>query len=257
MDIKHNRIKRLLAEHFTREEAEQLSNYPLSDPRVIAARHERKDIYWQYKEQGFTKKQIKEHVRFTNKVEGYTGKKGVEKKLEDVKSSSTTKSIYAEAKERFDRDLEARGRYRTLRKAGFFSFEAAELARMKNIPKQIRNQVFGTKPWQSMISSHPIALQNMLRAARNRIKKDPKNTGFSDRQIEALAIKLVKSILLDHKAKKTFNPFDWLKREYRPKTVVKDYQEVKKAEVAEVKHIKLQKSIRNVNFRQTKGSFWE
>jgi hypothetical protein len=257
MDIKDSRIKRLIAEHFTREEAERLADYPLSDPRVIAARAERKDLYWQYKGQGFTKKQIIERVRFVNKTEGYSGKKGIEKRLEDVKTSPSTKSIYAEAKERFDRDSEARGRYRTLRKAGFFSFEASELARMKNIPKQIREQVFKTKPWQAMIASHPIALNNMLRAAKNRVKKDPKTQGFSDKQIEVLAMRLVKSTLLDHRSKKTFNPYDWLRIEYKPKGVIKDYVEVKKAEVADQKHTTLQKSIRNANFRQVKGNIWE
>jgi len=257
MSLRDSRIKRLLADHFTREEAEKLADYPLSDPRVIAARAERKDIYWQYKEQGLSKQEITKQVRFVNKAEGYTGKKGIEKKLEDVKTSPATKTIYAEAKERFDRDLEARGRYRTLRNAGFFSFEATELARMKNIPKDQRNIVFRTKPWQEMISKHPTSLNDLINRAIARVKRDSSTKGLSAKQIEIIAIKLVKSTLLDHKNKRSFNPYDWLKREYKPKSVVKDYSDVKKAEQAEVKHIKLQKSMRNADFRQTKGSFWD
>jgi hypothetical protein len=70
-------------------------------------------------------------------------------------------------------------------------------------------------------------------------------------------MRLVKSTLLDHRSKKTFNPYDWLRIEYKPKGVIKDYVEVKKAEVADQKHTTLQKSIRNANFRQVKGNIWE
>jgi hypothetical protein len=257
MDIKDARIKRLLAEHFTPEESKRLANLniPLNDPRMVAIRKERKDLYWQYKEQGYTKKDITKRVRFVNKAEGLTGQKGIEKKIERIPHEAATQSYYLEAKVKFERDAETRNRYRILRRAGFFPFEAEELAKMKTIDPKFRKQVFDSPTWQKMIRNHPTVLNGLINRAVIRTRQDPKASKLSDKQIAIIAVKMVRSVLIERKTNKEFSPFDWLRKDYKPpKPVDMAY---KKQEESEKRYENIKKEVQHFKKNITKGQFWD
>ena len=254
-NLYEQRYERLIREHFTPQEAKQLAstNVPLTDPRMVSLRKERVELYWQMRNQHLPKSHLRSEIRIYNKVHGYSGKQGANRRIEEATGSN----YYSEAKNKWEQTQDFHKRFDILRKAGFYPFEARELARMRNIEPSKRDEVFKSKTWQAMIRNHPDALRELLNRAKIRINRDSDIGKLPPSRINQLANKLVREKLQEHKKKKTFNPYDWLKREYKPKSVIRNY-DFTRVDKAEAKHSTMRQSVRHDKLvKSNKGVFWD
>lgn len=254
------RLKRLVREHFTHVEAEQMLklNLPLKDAKMQAARQERKDLWRSFRQEGLKKGEIRSRLNFVNKAESYLGKTGAAKRLEEAAKSPGYQPLVEKVMFSNQAQADFQRRYIILRKAGFFDFEARDLARMKNLSPAQRNELFRGPMFQKMIANHPKEIVHRFDDALRRINKDPRFSNRTEKEKKRVAVNMVRDMLLMHRMKKKFNPYDWLKKEYpRPAKPPSSYSRdnVSKSKQAAARHDNLVSAINHA--KVPAGRFWD
>lgn len=219
-------------DHMPAWEARQLAEatqYRLDDPAIKQLRSLRRLEWRQHRKAGLGKRSFNRRVAFFYAADGLIerGKYQVVKNIQGI--SKEPKIAKAIRMLRIQRETPAgtEGRYSILRKALFFPWEAKLLARMKDIDPTQRRHTFLSKPWQAMIKTHKAYVEKMLVKAESRVRKQIGNEAFkllSNTRKKQLAMKILDDMLKKAYAMGKYSPFDWLKREYRPKTRPRVYQ---------------------------------
>jgi len=129
---------------------------------------------------------------------------------------------------RVQRETEAgaEGRYRILRDAGFFPWEARLLSQMKDVDPSKRRHTFLSKPWQAMIANHKKYMDKMLGKAAVRVRKEMGARRFDEltkTQKRRLSLQKLNDMLRRLYALGKYSPWDFLKLEYRPKPKPRSY----------------------------------
>jgi len=227
------RYRRLLyKDHLPAWEARQLSKateFALADPAMRELRSLRRMEWRQHQKAGLGKRSYDQRVAFYYVAEGLREKKKYQvlKNIQGIRREP--KIARAIRMLRIQRETPAgtEGRYTILRKAGFFPWEARILANMKDIDPGLRRHTFLSKPWQAMVKNHKAYMVKMLVKAEARLRKEMGIASFnllSNAQKKRRAQQILDAMLRKAYALGRYSPFDWLKREYRPKTKPRTYQ---------------------------------
>jgi|GEM_PF-6706098 len=230
------RYRRLTKEGFPSWEARQLSvatQYRLNDPAMKSLRSARRAEWRVHKKAGLSKRSYNQRIGFYYTVEGLK-KDDKYQVLANIQNISNTPLVAKRIRLlRIQRETPAGydGRFNILRKAGFFPWESRILARMEDIHPDLRRTTFLSKPWQAMIRNHQAFLEKMLIKAEAKIRRQMGSSAFkmlSNAKKKQLAMRMVEKALRASYEMGKYSPFDWLKREYRPKARPRAYESRKK-----------------------------
>lgn len=226
------RRRRLLLWGFAPFEARQLSKateYPLNHPAMKVLKHERRIAYREAKRSRVPKSKLNQEIAFMYKAEGFYEKRRY-LPLRRLKQIAAIPRIAAEVRTyRVIRESEGsyRGRYATLKKAGFFDWEAKILARMEDIKDPyMKRHTFMSKPWKAMIANQKGYRMKMLAKAGARVEKEMGSRRFralTKKQRLHLASKSLSAMLRRLYEAGKYTVYDWLKIEYRPKPKPRSY----------------------------------
>lgn len=227
------RYRRLLyKDHLPAWEARQLSEateFTLADPAMRQLRSLRRKEWRGHQRAGLGKRSYNQRVAFYYVAEGLREKRKYQV-LRNVQSIRRQPRIAKALRMlRIQRETPAgtEGRQRILRDARFFPWEARILATMKDIDPGLRRHTFLSKPWQAMIKNHKAYMEKMLMKAEARLRKQMGVTAFnllSNAGKKRRALRLLDDMLRRLYALGRYSPWEWLKREYRPKTKPRVYQ---------------------------------
>jgi len=213
------RYRKLSRWGFAPWEAKKLSHHRITDPAVKALVRERKQVMREARRAKISKTRIYSQMSALYKAEGITTKKAgfdAGRLLESYRQKPEVQATiqrYQVSQQRVALiETGYKDRYRTLRKAGFTTGEAKQLARMKEIDTNKRAATFKSAPWQLMIDRH----QGRIKA---RVKRIMKAGGLSWGQ----ALKEYNRQINKKIGQKRHSPWDWIKIEYRPVRRVRDY----------------------------------
>lgn len=227
------RYARLLGEGFPAWEARKIAaarEFRLADPALKVLRRERRVAWKETRKAGLGKRSLNRQIAFQYRAEGLVDDKG---RFRPVQRLSEIREIPRVARQvrmvRVQRETAAgmEGRYSILRRAGFFPWEARLLATMKDISPDQRRHTFLSAPWQAMIKNHRAFVERMTAKAGNRLRKEMGETRWN-RMTAAQKLRLSQEKLNDMLrrlyATGRYNPYDWLRREYRPTRAPRAYQ---------------------------------
>ncbi len=223
---------RLLKDHIPAFEARQLSRlveYTLAGPVLKKIRSERKKDWRASKRAGIGRRDFNRKVAFAYEVEGFKarGKYQVGERMRQISRERVVAKAIRMLRISKTTPAGRLGRLHILEKAGFFPWEARILATMKDVRKELRRHTFLSKPWQSMIKNHKAHVAKMMVRAKVRLRKQIGPTAFnllSESEKNRRAKKLLSDMLRRLYTQQKYSVYDWLKREYRPKTKPRAYQ---------------------------------
>jgi hypothetical protein len=203
------RKARLLKEGFAPFEARGFVNIKLSDPVMLYLRKERRAALRSTHKMKVSQSALYRQYKVLYQAEGwYKGRRyqplalfasytGKVKEIEDKRIRGLQARQHREERAaKPERGYEAR--FRALLECKFLVFEARILATMAHIRPENRNKVFNTHPWVAM------------RETRLRLVADLRAKGYSDREIRLM-------IRNWYRTGKVSDPYQFLRREYRPK----------------------------------------
>lgn len=223
---------RLRSEGFPYWEARQLSEatqYRLDDPAMKELRSLRRREWRSHSKAGLGKRSYNRRVAFYYESEGLKDRDKFQV-VKNVQGIRRTPQIAKRVKLlRIQRETPAGydGRYKILRDAKFFPWEARLLARMEDINPTLRRATFLSKPWQAMIKNHKAFVDKMLIKAAVRVRKEMGRAAYnllSNAQKKRLAQQRLDKLLRNAYAASKYSPYEWLRREYRPKARPRIYQ---------------------------------
>lgn len=235
MRLSEIRYRRMLREGLPYWEAKRLADegVALRDPALMQLRRERRAGWREAKKAGVGKRAYAREIGFRYEAEGLRRERRY-RPLEHFERYKVIPRVVAAVREiRTRRETPAgyEGRLRILKDAGFYLWEARILARMKDIDPAKRRDTFESKPWRAMIKNHKGYLEKMLGKALVRVRKELGERVFRQtppRVLARMARDKLEGMLRRAYAAGRYSPFDWLKREYRPRPVPKGYQALKR-----------------------------
>lgn len=229
------RYNRLTKEGFPFWEAKRFSDagVPLRDPALKELRKERRSAWKEAKKAGVGRRAFAREIGFQYETEGFRRERRYRPLEHFEKYKETPRVVAAVRAARIRRETPAgyEGRFRILKDAHFFPWEARLLARMKEIDPAKRRDTFESKPWQAMIKNHPAYVERMLGKALVRVRKELGEKRFREtpqRVLARMARAKLEDMLLRAYAAGRYSPWDWIKLSYRPKPVPKGYQVTKR-----------------------------
>ncbi len=226
---------RLLKDGLAPFEARQISkrtDIRLADPELKALRRDRRAGLRAAKAVGLGKRSFNREIRFDYRTMGFTDKRDRLDALQQVaRIANRPQVVKAIRIARVNRETSAgtEGRIQILRRAGFFGWEARLLATMKDIHPTLRRSTFESQTWQAMIRHHKDFVEKMMGKAAVRVRKEmgaDRWNELTSSQKRRLARQKLDKMLRMLYASGKYDPWSWLKAEYRPKRIPRGYEVV-------------------------------
>jgi hypothetical protein len=208
MTRQEQRYRRLNIEGFPRFEAKAFVNIKLSDPAMLMLRKERRAALRETRKQGISRTALNRQIAVFYRSEGHYRARRYLPLALFATYEAKQKALEAgrirglEARERRETkavDRSYRRRYNILINSGFLRFEARILAAMAHIRPGNRNRAFNTKPWQAMMQTRMDLVARL------------KSKGYSNSEIRRM-------IRQWYRLGKISDPYEFLRREYKPKS---------------------------------------
>jgi hypothetical protein len=209
------RYNRLMREGFPYWEARRFINTKLSDPALVELRKERRRALREAKRADIPKRQLNKQIAIEYRSEGLyrEGRYQPAMLLERYQARPSVieraKGLITRVRVRFELAADERRRYNRLIDAGFLPFEAQTLAKMEHVHPDNRERTWNSAPWKAMIDSRRRLVSGLLKR------------GYSKKKI--------REMIQRYYALKDRDPYDFLKREYKPRVSPKHYDIQKQA----------------------------
>lgn len=206
---------------------------PLRDPALIELRKERRSAWKEAQKADVGRRAFAKQIGLQYEVEGMRRERRYRplERFEAFKTIPRVAAVVRETRARRETGAGYEGRFRILTEAKFFPWEARILARMKEIDPSKRRDTFESKPWQAMIRNHAAYMEKMLGKALVRVRREIGERAFREtppRVLARMARDKLEGMLRRAYAAGKYSPFDWIRREYKPKPVPKGYQPLKR-----------------------------